>query len=77
MELEKTRRREDQQHELRMMQMLGQMLQHRSYPQPNSTPYEYNHYDDTFNHPYYIMADTFMLLISAYHNNNSIMIHVL
>ena len=48
MELEETRRREDQQHELRMMQMLGQMLQHRSYPQPNSTPYEYNHYDDTF-----------------------------
>lgn len=47
MELEK-RRREDKQHELRMMQVLGQMLQHRSYPPPNSSPNDYNYHDDTF-----------------------------
>ena len=49
-ELEEKRRREDQQHELRVMQMLGQMLQHRSYdyPPPNSSPYDYSYRDDTF-----------------------------
>jgi hypothetical protein len=47
MELEEKRRKEDQQHELHMMQILGQMLQHRSYPPPSS-PYDYNYHDDTF-----------------------------
>ena len=48
MELEEKRRKEDQQHELRVMQMLGQMLQHRSYPPTNPSPYEFNYHDDTF-----------------------------
>ena len=43
-ELEEKRRREDQQHELRVLQMLGQMIQHRSYDYPPS-PYDYS---DTF-----------------------------
>lgn len=49
-ELEEKRRRDDQQHELRVMQMLGQMLQHRSYdyPPPNSSSYDYSYHDDTF-----------------------------
>ena len=47
-ELEEKRRKEDQQHELRVMQMLGQMLQQRSYPPPNSSPYDYHYHDDTF-----------------------------
>ena len=49
-ELEERQRREDQQHELRVMQMLGQMLQHRSYdyPPPNSASYDYSYHDDTF-----------------------------
>ena len=46
MEIEEKRRKEDQQHELHMMQILGQMLQHRSYPP--SSPYDYNYHDDTF-----------------------------
>ena len=46
MEIEENRRKEDQQHEMRMMQMIGQMMQRRSYPPPTSA-YEFN-YDDTF-----------------------------
>ena len=48
LELEEKRRREDQQHELWVMQMIGQMLQQqRSYPPSNSSPYDFN-YDETF-----------------------------
>ena len=43
-ELDEKRRKEDQQHQMRMMQLIGQMMQRRSYP-PSS--YDFN-YDDTF-----------------------------
>ena len=48
MELEERRRKEAQQHDMNMMQMLGQMLciQHRSYLPPTSSPYYDLGYDD-------------------------------
>ncbi len=41
MELEENQRREDRQHQLQMMQMLGQMIQSRSYP-PQSYGFDYD-----------------------------------
>ena len=35
-------------YELCVIQMLGQMLQHRSYPPVNFSPYDYSYDDDTF-----------------------------
>lgn len=48
MELEERRRKEDQQDEIHMMQMLGQLLQHRPYPPPTSSPYDLDYHDNTF-----------------------------
>ena len=50
LEIEERQRKENQEHQLRMMQMLGQMFQHRpSYPPPTTSPYyEFNYHDDTF-----------------------------
>ena len=45
MEFEERHRKEYQQHEMRMMQML---LQHRPYPPPNSSPYDFDYHDSTF-----------------------------
>ena len=40
MELEERQRREDRQHQLQMMQMLGQMLQSRPYPSQYGFDYD-------------------------------------
>lgn len=45
MELEERHRKEYHQHEMQMMQML---LQHRSYPPPSSSPYEFEYHGNTF-----------------------------
>ena len=58
--------REAKQHELHMTQLLGQMLQQRSYPPPSSSPYDYNYDDDTFLSA--MLPDTFTLLKSVHHN---------
>ena len=48
MELEERHRKEAQQHDMNMMQMLGQMLQRRSYLPPTSSPYHLDYDDNTF-----------------------------
>ena len=40
MELEERQRKEDRQHQLQMMQMLGQMIQSRPYPPAYSFDYD-------------------------------------
>ena len=48
MEFEEKRMKEQQAHEMRMMQLMGQMLQRRQNLPPSTSPYDFNYHDDTF-----------------------------
>ena len=49
MKIEEKRRKEDQKHQLGMMQMLGQMMTHGAiYPPLSTSPYDFDYHNDTF-----------------------------
>ena len=49
MEFEEKRMKEQQAHEMRMMQLMGQMLQRRqTHLPPSTSSYDFNYHDDTF-----------------------------
>ena len=48
MEFEEKRMKEQQAHEMRMMQLMGQMLQRRQNLPPSTSTYDFNYHDDTF-----------------------------